>query len=433
VQALIFCGLAFFFAPSRCSSDITQSGKSRGTMKDVLKSDVDAALLHPSPWPFAAPMEACYQAKVGKSRRQRQYCALLVATPTAMLLFAMEAPHTWAIFLHQLAWRGCASVICIAIAFALRRARAPWQEAVLITLASLVVMCLAEILGELAAPLYASGYMFGAIAFVAGFVAFSPVRLGTAIACSIACTLVFPLPMAAFPGNFPLASNLALPAGALLGFSILVLAVRRNEITRRSNFLHGLLHDLVERELQRLNEDLMRLSNTDVLTGLSNRRHFEDEAKRIWNDRESVPFVLAMVDVDRFKALNDSAGHAAGDACLQAVAHALEAALRQDKDRAARYGGEEFVVLMPGAAAGTTAELGERLRLAVENLHMPNPGLEGQSVSVSVGIVRQTGRAGSLEAVLGKADRLLYQAKAAGRNQVSSDAPGGGVIKSALS
>jgi diguanylate cyclase (GGDEF)-like protein len=401
-------------------------------MNNVRKSEVDAALQHPSPWPFAANMEACYQEKVGKSRRRRQYCALLVATTTVLAPIVVEASRSRAVFLPLLAWRGCASLACIAIAFALLRVRAPWQEAVLITLASLIVMCLAEILGEQAAPIYASGYMFAAVAFVAGLVAFSPVRLGTAIACSIACSLVFPLPMLAFAGTLPLASNLAMPAAALLGFCILIAAVRRNEMTRRTNFLHGLRHDLVERELQCLNEDLLRLSNTDVLTGLSNRRHFEDEARRVWNDREGVPFVLAMVDVDRFKALNDSAGHAAGDACLQAVARALEAALRQDKDRAARYGGEEFVVLMPGAAAGTTAELGERLRMAVENLHMPNPGLVGQSVSVSVGIVRQTGRAGTFEALLGEADRLLYQAKAAGRNRVSSDAPGAGPTKSAV-
>jgi len=371
-------------------------------------------------------MEACYQQKVGKSRRERQYCALLVATSTVLAPIVMETHSSLVLFLPLLAWRVCASLICIAIALQLRRVRAPWQEAVLITLASLVVMCLAEILGEQSAPIYASGYMLAAIAFVGGLVAFSPVHLGTAITCAIVCTLAFPLPMLASQATLPLASNPGLPAAALLGFSLLIAAVRRNEITRRASYLHGLRHDLVGCELQRLNEDLLRLSNTDVLTGLSNRRHFEDEARRVWSDRERAPFVLAMVDVDRFKALNDSAGHAAGDACLQAVARALETALRQDKDRAARYGGEEFVVLMPGAAAGTTAELGERLRMAVENLHMPNPGLAGQTVSVSVGIVRQTGRAGTFEALLGEADRLLYQAKAAGRNRVSSDASGAG-------
>jgi diguanylate cyclase (GGDEF)-like protein len=365
-------------------------------------------------------MEACYQATAGQARRHRQHISLLVATFAVIAPLILEAPHSRALFLHLLAWRGCASLVCIAIAFALRRARAPWQEAVLITLASLVVMCTVEILGEQATELYASCYMFAAIAFVAGLIACSPVRFGTAIACCIACTLAFPLPMLIDPGALPLGSNFGMPGAAMIGFTILAAAARRNEITRRTTYLHELRHGIVERELQRLNQDLVRLSNTDVLTGLSNRRHFEDEARRIWNDRESAPFVLAMVDVDRFKALNDSAGHAAGDACLQAVARALEAALRQDKDRAARYGGEEFVVLMPGAAVGSTAELGERLRLAVENLHMPNPGLAGQSVSVSVGIVRQTGRAGSLEAVLGEADRLLYQAKAAGRNRVSS-------------
>jgi diguanylate cyclase (GGDEF)-like protein len=400
-------------------------------MKDVVKSEVDAALSHPSPWPFAPLLEARYQERNGKSRRQRQHVTMLVATSTLMAALALEAPHTKALFLHLLAWRGGASIICIAIAFALRRVRAPWQEVVLITLAGLVGMCMVEILGEQASATYASSYMFAAIAFVAGLIAASPVQLGTAIACFVACTIAFPLPMLANSGTLPLAANLCMPGAALLGFSIVIIATRRNEITRRSNYLHQLRHDIVACELQRLNEDLLRLSNTDALTGLSNRRHFEDEARRVWNDRKSDPFVLAMVDVDRFKSLNDSAGHAAGDACLQAVAHALKAALRQDKDHAARYGGEEFVVLMPGAATGTTAELGERLRMAVENLHIPHPGMAGQSVSVSVGIVRQTGRTGSLEALLGHADRLMYQAKAAGRNQVFSDITATGDIQSA--
>jgi hypothetical protein len=203
-------------------------------MKDVLKSDVDAALLHPSPWPFAASMEACYQQELGPSRRRRQYCALLVATTTVIAPLAVETSRSAGIFLHLLAWRGCAALICIAIAFALLRARAAWQEAVLITLASLVVMCLAEILGEQSAPRYASGYMFAAIAFVAGLVAFSPVRLSTAIVCGIACTLAFPLPMLFFPGTLPLSLNLGMPAGALFAFCILIVAVRRNEMTRRS-------------------------------------------------------------------------------------------------------------------------------------------------------------------------------------------------------
>jgi diguanylate cyclase (GGDEF)-like protein len=281
-------------------------------------------------------------------------------------------------------------------------------------------MIVVEVLGEQATTTAASAYMLAAIALVAGMIASSQVRFSTAIACCGACAVAFPLVMLAVPGAVPLTRGAGMPGAAIIGFTILCIAARRNDINRRSEYLHRLRHEIVEIEMTEMNGELLRLSTTDLLTGLSNRRHFEQEARRVWNDRAQAPFVLGIIDVDRFKAFNDTAGHAAGDRCLIAVAGALESALRQDKDRAARYGGEEFVVLMPGAAGGGPSELGERLRLAVEALRIPHPGLPGQVVTVSIGIVRQEGRAGSLDSLLGEADRRLYQAKEAGRNCVSS-------------
>jgi diguanylate cyclase (GGDEF)-like protein len=193
---------------------------------------------------------------------------------------------------------------------------------------------------------------------------------------------------------------------------------------RRSEFLHRLRHEVVEAEMEALNAELLRLSTTDVLTGLPNRRYFEREAKRVWDDRSRAPFVIGIVDVDHFKAFNDAAGHAAGDACLVAVARATNGALRRDKDHVARYGGEEFAVLFPGAEDLTAEMLGERLRKAVEGLRIPHPGRPSEVVTVSVGITRKVGRAGTMDAVIREADMLLYLAKETGRNSTRASGAG---------
>jgi diguanylate cyclase (GGDEF)-like protein len=255
------------------------------------------------------------------------------------------------------------------------------------------------------------------MALVAGIIASGQVRFTTALVACASCALAFPLLMLAFPGALPLPRSAGNPGAAIIAFSILCLAARRNDIGRRTEYLHRLRHEVIEAEMGGLNAELLKLSTTDMLTGLANRRHFVAEARRLWDDRDAAPFALAMVDIDHFKAFNDAAGHAAGDGCLVAVAQALEGALRRDKDRAARYGGEEFAILAPGAQGDDPAKLGERLRRAVEAMQIPHPGLPGQTVTVSVGVTWRQGQAGSLDAMLGEADRLMYRAKATGRNR----------------
>jgi len=389
-------------------------------MQDGKKALIDAALEHPSPWPFAATLEAMYQSSSAPSVRRHLRVTLLVAASSIIAALALEAPRSRADLLYLLAWRVGGSLVLVAAAFTARWTRSVWQEAGLVTIAASSGMGVVEILGEHAAPQAAEAYMFASIALVAGILTSSRVRFSTAIATCLGCAILFPLLMLGFPGSLPLRASGAMCGAMLIGFSIILLAARRNDINRRSEYLHRLRHEMVEIELTELNNELLRLSTTDMLTGLYNRRKFKHEASRIWNDRDQPPFVVAMIDVDYFKNFNDSAGHAAGDACLVAVAHALEGALRSDRDRAARYGGEEFVVLIPNAGSGSAQLLGERLRLAVEALHVPHPGLPGQHVTVSVGAISQDGRDGSFDALLGAADRLLYQAKTAGRNRVCS-------------
>jgi diguanylate cyclase (GGDEF)-like protein len=167
-----------------------------------------------------------------------------------------------------------------------------------------------------------------------------------------------------------------------------------------------------------LAEELHAQATTDALTGLPNRRQLmaqmETEVNRA--GRSGRPLSLALLDVDRFKAINDSHGHPAGDAVLQAVAAELRRVTRGD-DVLGRFGGEEFAVLMPDTSLAKARLAGERLRAAVsrKTIHFPD-GSSGR-VTISVGVALLAGREGC-DHLISRADSALYEAKADGRNLV---------------
>lgn len=163
--------------------------------------------------------------------------------------------------------------------------------------------------------------------------------------------------------------------------------------------------------------DLLReLAFIDGLTGVHNRRHFDDrfmaETRRAQRTRSPLAVVLA--DVDHFKRYNDALGHLAGDDCLRRVAAALRTCLKRPTDLLARYGGEEFVSLLPDTDLAGAIGVAQLMEDTVRALALPHPGVEGW-VTISLGVSAGLQGAGLLEA----ADRALYLAKAAGRGRVS--------------
>ena len=172
-------------------------------------------------------------------------------------------------------------------------------------------------------------------------------------------------------------------------------------------------------ELHNLQEELQRLSTTDVLTNLPNRRHFLDCAEREFSraGRHNVPLALLMLDIDHFKHINDRYGHPAGDRVLAEVAERIRQTIRKE-DVAARLGGEEFAVLLPETEVGRALALAERIRQAVSQTPLPLTDADAITVTISIGLTTLTSADESFAKLYSRADHFLYQAKQAGRNQV---------------
>jgi diguanylate cyclase (GGDEF)-like protein len=157
-------------------------------------------------------------------------------------------------------------------------------------------------------------------------------------------------------------------------------------------------------------------ASTDPLTGLPNRRYFDEFSSLLTGRRRAGDAVaVLMIDIDRFKGLNDTYGHPTGDQVLRSVAGAITAAVR-DRDVPARIGGEEFAVLLRNPGPAVALEIGERVRQAVRDLDLAEIGVPG--VSVSVGVANASGPDESIEALLDRADQALMRAKRAGRDRV---------------
>lgn len=175
-------------------------------------------------------------------------------------------------------------------------------------------------------------------------------------------------------------------------------------------------------ELEAANRQLQALSATDGLTGLANRRKFDQEWEAEWQraSRQGLPLAIAMLDVDQFKAYNDHYGHQAGDVCLKMLAQTLSNAVQRSGELVARYGGEEFVVILPGQGGPEAYAAMERIRAAVQALGLPHAKAKVAGVvTISIGVASCVPQQGQSSASLVQAaDAAMYQAKNQGRNKV---------------
>lgn len=174
-------------------------------------------------------------------------------------------------------------------------------------------------------------------------------------------------------------------------------------------------------KLYRYRTQIEREATEDQLTGVPNRRRYDEVSLQRWQDaiRLKVPFTICMFDIDKFKVYNDTFGHPAGDKVIQAVAQTASSMLRRGTDFFARYGGEEFVALILGGGAENDFAYLQRVRQAVEDLHIAHNPEISPWVTISIGGITVLPRMGSsFDTYLKMADTMLYDAKRFGRNQV---------------
>ena len=186
------------------------------------------------------------------------------------------------------------------------------------------------------------------------------------------------------------------------------LRVTKNFDTEEIDGVVAISRDMTE--YKNLEQKLAALAAIDGLTGLANRRHFDERLENEWARarREGTTLSLLMIDVDHFKKFNDRYGHPAGDACLKSVANVLAAQVRRPADLAARYGGEEFVVLLPNATNADAEGI-------VHDMNLPS-----RQVTVSIGGAAADcrGNQAPCQSLIAAADRALYSAKENGRNRL---------------
>jgi diguanylate cyclase (GGDEF)-like protein len=201
----------------------------------------------------------------------------------------------------------------------------------------------------------------------------------------------------------------------------LILAAKVRAMQRIAEMRSELLR--VSDQLEERNAELARLAHADGLTGIANRRLFDRELGRAWDEGVAArtPVSLLLADVDQFKQFNDRLGHLAGDDCLRQVAVILEESVPRQPCLAARYGGEEFVVLLPGFEAERAAEQGERIRAAIEAAGIVHPSSScAPVVTLSIGVATVCAPvAGQSAQMVELADAALYRAKMAGRNRLA--------------
>lgn len=390
-----------------------------------LRAAIETALRPRAPLLRLPPaLEERYRAASWRGRSRGTRTWLVVVATINLLCLGIDAVVMPDYLAEAFLGRTGVSAIYLGAAYLLSQRRPPWVQGVVGCTAAVSLMLLAAYLSTLAEGVHGERYLTAGLfaSFAATIVANLPFAftvLQSTLSLLIFVSFVFAL------GSGTAAEILTDYIELVTFYPVSVLAgldMRRwIERMHRRNFLLALRDELRVEELAATNARLTKQSQTDPLTGVFNRRFFDQALETSWHAAAAVKTWISvmMVDADEFKALNDVAGHVEGDRCLRIIAMTLQSNVR-DSDLVARYGGEEFVAILPGADADTAMEVAERVRRAVETLQIAHAGRAGSYLTVSIGVasVRPESMGTSPHAILRAADSALYMAKAAGRNRV---------------
>lgn len=393
----------------------------------ALKNEIDD-LLTRSPWFIRIPdgLRAEYKArKLAHFARLARY-----GSPLLILLYIGMNVLTWLLYHKELAgqdlryWIISDSIIGIIILTGTTLAQFPrWQASYTRWIPLLMgIALMTKVLCALS--LQNQEIAYGDMYIALMIVAVGSLTLGLPASHGMATNIISIL-------AFPVAFSLLEHTPNLLEFFLFYISVIAlfsgisllNEHQMHINFLQEILLENESAEIQRLNKELAALARRDALTGLANRRAFDESLAMEWDRalREKTSIALLMVDVDHFKLYNDSYGHPAGDACLARVAALLEGIAQRPGDLAARYGGEEFALLLPDTGMSGALEMAQRLLEETDRLALPhNRSTTAAHVTTSIGIAAGVPLPGmSLQQLVDNADAALYDAKHAGRHRFS--------------
>jgi diguanylate cyclase (GGDEF)-like protein len=202
-------------------------------------------------------------------------------------------------------------------------------------------------------------------------------------------------------------------------------------LEEQSKLLELKIQELLE--LKKDNHKLEKLTINDGLTGISNRRHFDQYIETSWksSSRSGKPLSLIMADIDYFKAYNDNYGHLAGDDCLTKVARTIEYTVKRPLDLAARYGGEEFAVILPETDKNDAMKVAEEIKKNILDLALAHEHSKAAPfVTLSLGVATITASdENSVEELIDLSDKALYEAKSKGRNTIISYEGSSGLYK----
>ena len=306
---------------------------------------------------------------------------------------------------------GVVTPILVAIVFAVWWGVRPFLRELLVMLASVIAPA-TLILGVMFSNTGDVGANRGALTVVLLFITVV-VRLRFWFAVAACLSLV------AVQAGVPAMLHVPLPGSVPLALVTIAVTLAANyalEREYRLHYLQRLLGRIQGAQLSEMVEQLHELSLRDPLTGVANRRALDELLEKLCARRER--FAVIIVDVDAFKAFNDTYGHQIGDDCLRRISAMLRASLRFATDRVARMGGEEFAVVLPRTAIEDAGTIAERMRRAVYDLQIPHAGSPTtRMVSISAGVSAYGGGASPAQ-VIADADKALYRAKVLGRNRV---------------
>ncbi len=375
---------------------------------------------------FSSRLELQFEQETSEVRCSQLRFALLLLAGMHMILVLTDMDVGRDQLMRGLATRvGIVVPLCLMAAW-LSRSRLPiWVQGYAGIVAAVVSTAIDTWLGA-QMPLQAADRSFMGLGMGLFFNnLIMPLRVRHAAVATLASLAIYSGTLLGGFGPSPIAqgAEIAVVMGIFVWISF---GIRwKNEIQSRRTFLFGLRDRWHLQQLAWANRQLTELSYTDPLTGLPNRRFFDEVLTRVWkNANESGGAVgLLMIDVDHFKEFNDAFGHSAGDDCLKSLASALRFSVRVETDTIARFGGEEFVAILPGAFHEEALYIGDRIRANIEELQIPHPSnSERRIVTVSLGVATcPSTRLANFPELLKAADSALYAAKSRGRNCVMGE------------